>query len=314
MRLTRYLSSLLLIISVFLGFFFAEIQSVNAEPQPVQISSFHVTTLDGKSVDNQTLMAGQAYNIKFTLEIASGINNKVVLKTELLPSGDHYWSLDSSYKGINADTWQPELSAISFDAIQGTIQLELQGSIPTNYALMTLPTGEDLHISKSISLIRLFLDSDAMLDNKTQQVIDTSIDTYESTFANSQSLLKDSKADSHYLELVKALVLSAQKEGDAGYTDRATAMLQSVSKSGLMAQQSSYVFSWVIIGILAVSTLTGFFIVYKSQRNLSFIKKKTDIQAKRLEFLASRLQGTGDTTIVGEITKVKQYLEKLSEK
>ena len=314
MRLANCSKSLLFAGLVLLGLFSLGLQPVNAAPQAVQISSFHVTTLDGKSVDNQTLMAGATYNIKFTMEIASGINNKVVLKTDLIKTGDHLWSLDAAYQGIDTTTWQPGQSEISFNAIQGTAQFELQGSVPTTYVLVALQNGETLHVIKPISLVQFSLTGDSTLDNKTQKVIDTSIDTYQSTLANTQSLITNSSADSRYVELVKTIVSSAQNEGDAGYTDRATAMLQSVPKSGWIPQQSSNMFLWVIVGILAVLTAAGFFLMYKAQSNLSFVKKRTDEQAKRLEILSSRVRAIGDTTLAGEITKVKQDLEEISEK
>ena len=314
MLLTRYFKCLLLVGAVLLGLFSGGMQSVSAAPQAVQISSFHITTLDGKSVDNQTLMAGATYNIKFTLEIASGINNKVVLKTDLIKTGDHLWSLDAPYQGIDTTTWQPGQSEISFNAIQGTAQFELQGSVPANYVLVALQNGETLHISKPISLVQVSLAGDSTLDDRTQNVIDLSIGTYQSALADTESLLKTSKADSRYIELVNTLVSSAQKEGNAGYTDRATAMLQSVPKSGWIPQQSSNVFLWVIIGILAVLTLAGFFLMYKARGDLNFVKKRTDEQAKRLEIIASRVRGIGDATLAGEITKVKQGLEEMSER
>ena len=299
---------------VLLGLFSGGGKPVNAAPQGAQVSSFHITTIDGKSVDNQTLMAGATYNIKFTIEIASGINNKVVLKTDLLKTGDHLWSLDTPYQGIDTTTWQPGQSEISFNAIQGTAQFELQGSVPVNYVLISLQNGENLHISKAISLVQVSLAGDTILDNRTQKVVDSSIDTYQSLLSNRESLVKDSKADSRYIELVNKMVASAQKEGDAGYTERASAMLQSVPTSGWIPQQSSNLLLWIIIGILAVLTLGGFFLTYKARTDLNFVKKRTDDQAKRLEIIASRIRSIGDANLAGEVTKVKQDLEEMSDK
>ena len=310
----RYLICLLLVGMTLLGIFYGGAKSISAQPQAVQISSFQITTLDGTSIDNQSLMAGATYNIKFTLEIAAGINNQIVLKTDLVAYGDHFWSLDAPYGGINTSTWQPGQSEISFNAVQGTAQFELKGTVPTDYVLTSLPTGETLHVSKPINLIQLSLTGGSALDNRTQEVVDSSISTYQSTLANTQSLLKNSKADSRYIQLVSAIVTAAQKEGDAGYTDRATTMLKSMPSSGWIQPQSSNLFLWIIIGILALLMLIGFFLMYKARSDVNFIKKKADEQAKRLEILASRVRGIGDTALAGEITKVKQDLEEISEK
>jgi hypothetical protein len=310
----RYLICLLLVGVTLLGIFYGGAKSVSAQPQAVQISSFQITTLDGTSIDNQNLMAGATYNIKFTLEIAAGINNQIVLTTDLVAYSDHFWSLDAPYGGINTSTWQPGQSEISFNAVQGTAQFELKGTVPTDYVLTSLPTGETLHVSKPINLIQLSLTGGSTLDNRTQEVVDSSISTYQSTLANTQSLLKNSKADSRYIQLVSAIVTAAQKEGDAGYTERATTMLKSIPSSGWIQSQSSNLFLWIIIGILALLMLIGFFLMYKARSDVNFIKKKADEQAKRLEILASRVRGIGDTALAGEITKVKQDLEEISEK
>ena len=289
-------------------------QGVSAQPQAVQISSFQITTLDGTSVASQNLMAGATYDIKFTLEIAAGGNNQVDLKTDLASYGDHFWSLDAPYAGINTSTWQPGQAEITFNAVQGTAQFELQGAVPTDYVVTSLPDGETLHISKQIGLVQLSLSGGSILDNRQQAVVDSSIVTYQSALANNNGLLQNSKADTRYVKLVSAIVSSAQKEGDAGYTDRATALLQSIPASGWIQPQSSNLFLWIIVGVLAVLMLVGFFLMFKARSDVDFVKKKADEQAKRLEILASRVRGIGDAALAGEITKVKQDLEEMSEK
>ena len=310
----RYFACILLIGATLLGIFANVGPSLAAQPQAVQIASFQITTLDGTSVASQNLMAGATYDIKFTLEIAAGINNQVDLKTDLASYGDHFWSLDSPYLGIDTSTWQPGQSEITFNAVQGTVQFELQGTVPTDYVVTSLPTGETLHISKQINLVQLSLAGGTSLDNQQQEVVDSSIATYQSALANDQSLLKNSNADPRYIQLVNTIVTSAQKEGDAGYTDRATAMLQSIPSSGWIQTQSSDLYLWIIVGVLAVLMLVGFLLMFKARSDVDFVKKKADEQAKRLEILASRVRGIGDATLAGEITKVKQDLEDMSEK
>ncbi len=310
----RYFACILLISVILLGIFADVVPSLADQPQAVQLSNFQISTLDGTSVGSQNLMAGATYDIKFTLEIASGVNNQVVLKTDLGVYGDHYWSLVSPYSGINTSTWQPGQSQITFNAVQGTAQFELQGTVPTDYVLTALPTGETLHVSKTINLIQLSLAGGSALDNQTQTVIDSSIATYQSALANTQSLIKNSRADSRYIQLVNAMVTAAQNEGKAGYTERATTLLQSIPSSGWIQPQSSNLFLWIIVGVLAVLMLVGFFLMFRARSNVDFVKKKADEQAKRLEILASRVRGIGDAALAGEITKVKQDLEEISEK
>ena len=310
----RFFACILLIGAILLGIFADVGQSLADQPQAVQISSFQITTLDGTSVGSQNLMAGATYDIKFSLEIAAGINNQIELQTDLAAYGDHFWSLDSSYGGIDTSTWQPGQAKITFNAVEGTVQFELQGTVPTDYVGTSLPTGETLHISKQINLVQLSLAGGTSLGGQQQGVVDSSIVAYQTALANDQSLLKNSKADPRYIQLINSIVSSAQKEGDSGYTDRATALLQVIPSSGWIQSQSSDLFLWIIVGVLAVLMLAGFFLMFKARSDVDFVKKKADEQAKRLEILASRVRGIGDSALASEITKVKQDLEELSEK
>jgi hypothetical protein len=309
----RYLFFLLVSLPVLLSNFFLISIPINAQAAvPIRIASFQVNTLDGKSMTGQTFMTGASYQIVFTLEVAAGIKDKGILTTGLSLLGDHYWSLKNQYPGINTTTWQPGQAQIDFDTIAGTVQLELQGTVPDDYVVSHSPGGDALHISKQIPLLSLSLPGGQILEKKTGEVIDKSIETYRSALQNKQNLVDKTTGDPRYVDLVKALIATSKNESNSGYTDAASTTLSAIPASGWIVPQSSTFFQWIVVGVLAIFAVLFLLLLVRSKSEVSFIRKRVDDQAKRLEILTSRVRGIGDTKLAGEIDKVKQELEDTS--
>lgn len=307
-----FLAFFAILLGSFTGITFHKSNLMAAQAVPVQITAFEVKTIDGKIVSDQTLMAGSSYKIDFTLEIAVGIKDKGILMTSFLPFGDHYWTVLGQYQGIDTKNWQPGQPTLNFDTIQGTVSIELQGKVPDDFVQTTLTTGEVLHKSKAISLVKLALASGQVLDDRTLEVVDNAIQTYRSTLAEKQKLLADTKADPRYADLVKALIDTSSSLAKSGYTDLATNILKSIPNSGWIKQNSSSLVQWIIIGILLIILIPVVFFWMRIRGESAFAKKAADDQAKRLEILSSRVRGIGDSKLAGEIDKVKQELENIS--
>jgi len=309
----RSLLFLLASLSILLGSLFLVSGTVNAqEAVPIRIASFQINTLDGKSVMGQTLMAGASYKVVFTLEVAAGIKDRGILTTGLSRLGDHYWSLKNQYPGIDPSTWQPGQDQINFDTIAGIVQLELQGTVPDDYVVSHTSSGDTLHISKQIPLLMLSLPGGQILGNETVEVIDNSIETYRNVLQDKQNLVDKANADTRYIDLVKAMIATSKSESSSGYTDAATTTLGAIPASGWIVPQSSSFFQWIIVGILAILAVVFLLLLFRSRTEITFIRKRVDDQAKRLEIMVARVRGLGDSKLAGEIDKVKQDLEETS--
>ena len=288
-------------------------RAVEAQVVPIKVTAFEVTTLDGRSVGTQPLMAGATYQANFTLQIAAGIKDKAVLKTGLSRTGDRFWSLSGNYSGIDVNTWQPGQPEISFDTIEGKVQMKVQGSVPQNFVEVTAPNGETYHVSKPLSLLRVSLPGGRVLEDKTQEVIDKPIEAYRALLSEKQKLLADnSSADKRYIGLVAAMVDASEAEANQGYVDGATNLLEAIPQSGWIEPQGSSAYQWIIVGALALISVVLLLILLRSRSELEFTKRSADEEAKRLEVLASRARGIGDVKLSEEINKVRDNLEGIS--
>jgi hypothetical protein len=283
-----------------------------ADVVPIRIADFQVNTIDGKSLSDQFLMAGSSYNIQFTLEIAAGIKEKGIIKTALSQTGDHFWSIEGQYAGIDTRNWQPGQPMVAFDAIEGKVKMVLQGKVPDDYVLIKSPSGATLHNSRQISLLELSLASGKVLEGRSQEVIDKSIETYRSLLQNREKLVAQTQADSRYVDMVKLVVNSSKIQADNGYVDQATTMLQSIPQSGWITPQSSSFYQWIIAGVLAIIAILLAMVLFRARNDLAFTRRRVDDQAKNLEVLNSRVRGIGDTKLAGEFDKVKDELEQIS--
>jgi hypothetical protein len=192
------------LVSVLLATLFGWHRQAEAQVVPVKVISFQMTSVDGRAVGAQPLMAGATYKISFVLEVAAGVRDRITLKTDMARVSDRYWSLSGNYSGIDVRTWQPGQPELSFSPVEGRAQLELQGSIPDTYVQVKSPSGETLHVSKSISLLQVSLPNGRILENRTQEVIDTSIETYRAALtAKQQALVANNSSDGRYVRLVE---------------------------------------------------------------------------------------------------------------
>jgi hypothetical protein len=303
----RFIISLALVGVVAFGSARADAQQI----APARITEFMVTTLDGKVVGDTPLMAGAAYNITLTIEVAAGLKEEGVIKTSLTRTSgsDRFWSLKGTYPGIDSASWQPGQSALSFDAVEGKVQLELQGSVPSDYVSERLPDGQELHLSKNIAVVELSLASGTVIEDRQLEVIDRSIEEYRNALSNKKELLAETVADPAYIDLVRALIASAEAEANVGYTDLALDTLKAIPASGWVAPSGSASYQWIIVGVLAAVMLASVLLFARARSETSFLKRQTDDQAKHLQILAMRASRIGDSALTQGIEQVRRELE-----
>jgi hypothetical protein len=278
---------------------------------PATINDFQITTLDDKPVTDSTLMAGATYKVDFTIAVAAGLKENCILKTSLIrsPGSDRFWTLKGDYPGIDSASWQPGESTLSFNAVEGNAQMELVGSVPSDYATESLPNGQTLHLTKKIPIVALSLESGTVIADRQLDVIDSSVQEYLSALSARQTLVTDMNADPAYSNLAKALLTSAEAEASAGQTDLAMETLKAIPSSGWIEPRGSTYFQWIIIGILAVLLAGSAFMLIKARGELNFFRRQTDSQAKSLQVLAKKASRVGDPALTAGIEQMRKELE-----
>ncbi len=307
--LGRILLSITLLLIGMASFVASDVQA--QQLAPATITQYAITTVDGKVVREAPLMVGATYKISFTVEVAAGLKEMCVLKTYLdrAAGSDRFWTLKNDYAGIDADSWQPGNSTLGFDAVSGSAQLELIGSVPENYVTEILSNGQNLHVAKDIAMIELSLASGQVIGDVKLEAIDSSIEDYRSLLSEKKELLAEMNADPAYTRLAEALITSSEAQASVGYLETATETLKAIPNSGWANPQASTSYQWIIIGILAVAAVVCGFFLIKARNEAGFIKRQTDGQAKRLQILALKAKRIGDSSLTESLEQVSKELQ-----
>ena len=283
------------------------------ELAPATITAFEITTIDGKAIKDAPLMTGGTYKANFTIEVAAGLKENCVLKTSLeRASGmDRFWTLKGTYAGIDSKSWQPGQPSFTFQAIEGTAQLELVGTVPADYLSKDLADGQTLNVSKTLPILELSLASGTIVFDRQIEVVNNSIEEYRDALSARKQLLENTNADPAYTNLVQALISRAEAEANLGYTDLAMGTLNTIPSTGWvkLQNQASTVYPWIIVGVLAIVAAIGLFLYMKTRGKISYFRKQSDNQAKSLKILAKKASRIGDPSLTAGIEQMQKELD-----
>ena len=290
-------------------------------PSPAIISSHVVETIDGTDVTEGHLMAGDTYTVSFTVNVGVDLaDNTLILSTPMEKVGDRYWQLENDYEGVDTELWQPGLSQIEFNVVQGDAEFILEGSVPSKYTQESLPNEEYLHFPKSISLVQLSLGPEGdQLGERSLIVKDQAILAYEQTLADKELLLQEAttdpnEADPKYVKLVEDVIDRAEDLYANGYVENAKDLLDTlpISVSGFpipVSEESSLPYLIGII-VLAVILIVSVALLLRARANSSFIRQQVDEEAGRLDVLSVRISKI-DKQLGEDVEQVKEELERI---
>ncbi|MFO8010162.1 MAG: hypothetical protein R6U89_05040 [Dehalococcoidia bacterium] len=299
-----------------IGMFSLVTKSADAQSQSIDIIEFSISTKQGTYDPGDPLVAGVSYQIEFTLDIATGVNDTVILKTSFDRSGDRYWELvNEEYAGVDLDNWQPSQSEIHFDAVAGEATFILNGAVPEGYTSTELENGQVLHMPDSIIVLDLALQEGGALDMREVEVIDESIQAYRKALSARQNLLDTTETLPEYASLIDSIISQAKEEADRGYTELATSLLESIPSMGWPEpaddSESSTAYLYIIMGVIAVIAVAAIIFIIRSRSTLSFLKQRADDQANKLDIVESRVQRLGEKSLSGEIAQVRDTLRSM---
>jgi len=291
------------------------------EPPLATIESYVVENIDGTDVTQGHLMAGDTYTVSFTVNVGVDLaDNTLILSTPLEKVGDRYWQLENTYEGVDTQLWQPGLSQIEFNVVEGDAEFTLKGAVPSDYTSQELPNEEDLHFPKSIALVQLSLGPDGdPLGERSLIVKDQAILAYEQTLADKELLLQEAttdpnEADPKYVKLVEDVIDRAEDLYANGYVENANDLLDTipVSVSGFpipVSEESSLPYLIGIV-VLAVILIVSVALFLRARANSSFIRQQVDEEAGRLDVLTVRISKI-DKHLGEDIEQVKEQLERI---
>ena len=292
------------------------------EPPLATIESYVVENIDDDTdVTEGHLMAGGRYRIYFTIKVGVDLgNNTLILSTPMEKVGDRYWQLENDYEGVDTELWQPGLSQIEFNVVQGDAEFILEGSVPSKYTQESLPNEEYLHFPKSISLVQLSLGPEGdQLGERSLIVKDQAILAYEQTLADKEGLLQEAttdpnEADPKYVKLVEDVIDRAEDLYANGYVENAKDLLDTlpISVSGFpipVSEESSLPYLIGIV-VLAVILIVSVALFLRARANSSFIRQQVDEEAGRLDVLSVRISKI-DKQLGEDVEQVKEELERI---
>ena len=280
--------------------------------QSAAISSFVVTSKDGADVTGQTLLAGVAYDIAFTLSVAEGLKENLILDTGLQKTGDIYWRLANSYAGIDTQTWQPGMNVIGFEAVAGDAQFNLKGMVPSDFVMEAQDGGEVLHRAGRIRLLAISLESGVLVEHWEADVTDQSIENFRAILQAKDALLQGTATQPVFAELVSSNLRVARSLGESGYVDRAMEIMKTIPDGGWPTSER---FELILMGTTGGAGLVAilFFLLFIRAKSASaFIRQRVIEQVRRLDLTEVKLSKTGDASLAGEVGDVKTELEKAS--
>ncbi|UCC60889.1 MAG: hypothetical protein JSV02_03445 [Dehalococcoidia bacterium] len=287
-----------------------------------EITSYKVIDLGGADdVTAKNLMAGNSYEITFTIEVGITLGNKtLVLATELerIDQQTDYWDLKNDYRGIHTETWQPGSSSIEFDMVKGNATIALTGRIPNNYTSVNLSNNRKLRFPRTISILRPSIQPDnTILEEqvKTTNVIDQTIDTYQKLLIAKGNLLREAEADLKYEELANGIIERAEELYSYGYVDEANDLLNTIPDSTagfpVPVEEGSYTIYIVIIALIALILIALLALLLRARSNSSFVLQQVDEEAGKLDVLLVRISRI-DKQLARDIEQVKEQLERIS--
>lgn len=312
----------------------------------VQITDFKVLTLDGKET-KAPLMAGSSYVVTFTLQIAKDVvTDTITLRTDLdqVNPSTPFWVLPD-YKGITPNV-NPNRNQIAFNgAPGGNLAFTLKGKVPDNFNsqlatdsaktfkvtgvkepdgisgvvfddgktfVNALPTGKLVHLKRSITLLTLGSGSGTIKDAKPIDAQDKSMETYATTFTQKKDAIEGQDLDPFLVKMVGGVVAQAQALAASGYTDEASALLQTLPDKGWPQAGASNTMLYAAIGVLALLAVLLGFLMLKAKGAASYSRGVVEDQVKRLDVVSVKAGRLGDKVLVQEINAVKDELDRVS--
>jgi hypothetical protein len=259
-----------------------------------------------------SIIDGAQLKVTVTISIpTSSPSTSLTLGTAMAHSSrDHYWEHDTS-DGYNLGGYNPNAASFTFSQAAGTLTISCLG-VARGQVTQTVD-GVTLHKSVPVSLVYLKDPSGATLDEVKLNITDSAIDEYNALLkAREEKLtsLAGSGVAPGYVELYQNVIVQSQALAEAGFTDSAIGMLESLNVSNEPASATMQIlFLPLIIVFAVVAGLFGFMFM-RARGKMSYFRLVIEDQIKDLEGLTLRASKI-DRTISSNLGSIEDRLKRL---
>jgi hypothetical protein len=275
-----------------------------------------------QNVSNGAILAGADLNVTITIQVTtSSPNTNLQITTSLGHSSIQgtYWELQSKgYAGISGATYNPNQQIVTFNQITGTLVISCYGTIAPGLTQTQIGAGISLDRKASSALIILSDPSSNQLDKIQVDVIDATIDNYDTLLAaalNEVQTLKNNGADPAYITLYQSVITSAQNQANQGFASNAIDTLTQLSSAQSAGGPVSTtpimatLFLPTVVALAVILVIIAFLFV-RTRGKVNYSKLVIEDQIKDLEGLTLRASKV-DKNISSSLESVKDRLKSL---
>ena len=308
MYLMTNVKFLFLIFSLFLSGIILPISYAQA---PAVITSFTVLDPNGNDVTDEFLVAGGSYTINFEIEIGATLSDNILLTTSMEKSGNSFWTLNNNYEGVETSTWTPGSQSITFQAIEGTAQITLDGKIPESITEKDIvDIDKTVHALELVPLLVMSLDSMEILDERTYTITDQTIISYDALLQSKTEKLDSISMDEKYNSLAFEIVSEAEYLTSFGLYDDAIQLLETIPDSDYPEPPRTTTLLIVSSIFLGITTIAFLLLFIRTRSSTSYLSSSVSEKADKLDLLlikASRI----DRSLADDLETIKKELKDL---
>ena len=266
---------------------------------------------NGRTDGNLLITNNQELEVTVTIDVATNNpSSSLTLSTDMQHSSnkDVYWEHSTS-DGYDLGSYNPNSGSFSFAQNQGTLTITCFG-VAVGETETDLGNDIILHKAVPISLISLTDPGGAVLDEIRPDITDASINDFNTKLKTAEKNLASSGSDPAYASLARNVIDSAKEAADAGLTDTAVQMLNSINNSNAASSQIMSVLFIPLVAIFAALMALFAFMFFRNRGKVSYYQMVVEDQIKDLEGLTLRAQKI-DRTMAASLDSVKDRLKRL---
>ncbi len=251
--------------------------------------------------------------LKVTVTINIGVNNPsstLSLSTSMNKIKDIIWEHNSG-DGYSLGNYNPGANSFTFSQTAGTLTITCYGKVSGNVAQTA--GGVTLHKSVPVVLVALKSPSGDTLDEVRRNITDASINAYNTKLAEQQNKLANLRSQSvspAITELWENVIQESQTVAEAGLTDNALGMLNSLDTAAAPASATMEILFIPLVIIFAVIAAVLGFLFMKARSKVGYFKLVVEDQIKDLEGISIRAAKI-DRSMGSNLESVKDRLKRL---
>ncbi len=260
---------------------------------------------DASTNQTQTLssvLPGASISITFTVNVIASGEGDLTLRSGLTkPSSGTYWQYSDTGYDLGS-AFQPNSAQTSFNWVEGTFEITLNGIVP-----------QSTSSSKTITAVTLAGPTGSTLDTIKITATSAGMGNFQTLLSQKQdelASLKASGVDSGYTQLYETVLTTAQAVAEAGDTEDAIALLNGLNTANAPAGSFMQVAFYPIVGVTAAIAIIFLVLFLRTRSKVSYFQLVVEDQVKDLEGLTLRAAKI-DRAMSASLDSVKDRLKRL---